>query len=459
MAYSSSRPLRVFLCHAAQDKLAVRVLYNRLKNEPWIDPWLDEEKLLPGQDFDLEIYKAIRDADIIIVCLSNESVRKEGYVQKEFKRALNLSEEKPEGSIYIIPLRLDECEPPIRFQQYHWLDYFKENSHEKLLKSLRARSDQLKLSELNDIDVTKSPFDSLLAFPDKLSQTFPSLVPTRKITPSFYGVDLDLYRFVEIPQTSHSSYSFWIGKYPVTNSQYERFLKAIDYASETYWREFPKFDEYSNQIGRWRTEGWEWLEEMIIDPSDGPVMPRFWDDTSLGVIKPINPVVGITWYEANAYCKWLSNNWNELAENRANPRLRPRLFRLPLESEWQSAGGGGLPLRRYPWDELESVTKDEKEIISRANVLESNIKHTTPVNTYVNGASPHGVMDMAGNVWEWQANNKSIQENLLRICGGSWTYAKHNAWVYPNSDYGDSSPIMRRADLGFRVVAVTSGQP
>src|SRR5260221_9891858 len=108
---SESRPLRVFLCHASQDKLKVRVLYHLLKSEGWIAPWLDEEDLLPGQDFDLEIYRAIRDADAIIICLSTVSVTKEGYVNKEVRRALDIAEEKPEGTIYVIPLRLDDCSP------------------------------------------------------------------------------------------------------------------------------------------------------------------------------------------------------------------------------------------------------------------------------------------------------------------------------------------------------------
>ena len=72
------RALSVFLCHASQDKPAVRELYKRLSAEKWIAPWLDEEDLLPGQDFDLEIIKAARNADAIIICLSKVSVAKEG---------------------------------------------------------------------------------------------------------------------------------------------------------------------------------------------------------------------------------------------------------------------------------------------------------------------------------------------------------------------------------------------
>ena len=77
---TETRKLRVFLCHASQDKPNVRELYQRLLVEEWIDPWLDEENLIPGQDWELEINRATRDADAIIVCLSKISVQKEGYV-------------------------------------------------------------------------------------------------------------------------------------------------------------------------------------------------------------------------------------------------------------------------------------------------------------------------------------------------------------------------------------------
>ena len=140
---TTPRRLQVFLCHASQDKPNVRELNKRLLTEPWIDPWLDEEKLLPGQDWDLEIEKAIRTADIIIVCLSKESVSKEGYVQREFRRAIRYAEEKPEGTTYIIPLRLDDCDTPIKFQQWQWLDYSAQDAWEKLLLVLRMRAEKL----------------------------------------------------------------------------------------------------------------------------------------------------------------------------------------------------------------------------------------------------------------------------------------------------------------------------
>jgi hypothetical protein len=98
---TSTRKLKVFLCHASEDKPKVRELYKKLATETWIQPWLDEEDLLPGQDFDLAIYKAARDADIII-CLSTISIKKEGYVNKEIRRALDVADEKLEDTIDLL---------------------------------------------------------------------------------------------------------------------------------------------------------------------------------------------------------------------------------------------------------------------------------------------------------------------------------------------------------------------
>src|SRR6266498_5179017 len=153
MPESTFRPLRVFLCHASEDKPSVRKLYNLLAAENWIEPWIDEENLLPGQDFDLEILKATREADAIIICLSKISVTKVGYVNKEIRRALDIAQEKAEGAIYVIPLRLDDCAPSFeRLKQLHWLDYFKSNAHEKLLKSLHARAIALNIEKQDITD-------------------------------------------------------------------------------------------------------------------------------------------------------------------------------------------------------------------------------------------------------------------------------------------------------------------
>lgn len=146
---TENRKLCVFLCHASQDKPIVREMYQRLLAESWIDPWLDEEKLLPGQDWDLEIEKAVEVSDAIIVFLSDNSVTKEGYIQRELRMALRVAEEKPEGAIFIIPVRLNECIVPRRLRDWQFVDYYPpskvEKSYARILESLILRGGNIGL--------------------------------------------------------------------------------------------------------------------------------------------------------------------------------------------------------------------------------------------------------------------------------------------------------------------------
>lgn len=144
---STDRKLRVFICHASQDKPVVRDLYKRFSAETWIQPWLDEEELLPGQDWNLEIEKAVESSDAVIVCVSSISVAKEGYVQKELRQVLQIAQNKLEGAIFIIPVRLDECELPRQIKDRQGVDFFPEDRRDsafrKLQASLKIRKDAL----------------------------------------------------------------------------------------------------------------------------------------------------------------------------------------------------------------------------------------------------------------------------------------------------------------------------
>jgi outer membrane protein assembly factor BamD (BamD/ComL family) len=139
MADEAKRPLKVFLCHASGDKLPVREMYKRLVAEG-VDAWLDQEKLMPGQDWQLEIPGAVREADVVVVFLSHKSITKEGYIQKEIRFALDSADEKPEGSIFLIPARLEDCEVPPRLSRWQWVDLFEEHGFARLLGSLKLRA-------------------------------------------------------------------------------------------------------------------------------------------------------------------------------------------------------------------------------------------------------------------------------------------------------------------------------
>lgn len=141
---------QIFLAHASEDKAEVIELYNRLKARGY-KPWLDQEDLIPGTKWKEEIPKAIKNSDICIACLSSTSVNKKGYVQREFRLALNQYAERPYDNIYLIPLRLDECTIPdlrqedygIAFRDFQWFDYWKPDGFEKLLKALDYQFENL----------------------------------------------------------------------------------------------------------------------------------------------------------------------------------------------------------------------------------------------------------------------------------------------------------------------------
>lgn len=144
----------IFISYAREDLGKVRPVCDRLKSMSY-DVWLDIEKLLPGQDWKLEVEKAIEKADLFLACLSNNSVSKSGYVQKELKRGLEIYDEQPEGKIYLIPIRLDDCEVPRRFKGLQWCNLFEENGLENLLKAIEHAIQQGQLQQSGAPQVVK----------------------------------------------------------------------------------------------------------------------------------------------------------------------------------------------------------------------------------------------------------------------------------------------------------------
>ena len=135
---------RIFLGHASEDKPRVRKLYHQLRKEGF-SPWLDVEDLIPGQNWQVEIPNAIKNAAIFLACLSMTSVAKRGYVQREFRYALTAYAELPPYSIYLIPVRLDDCEVPdlrlpeleISLRSLHWVNLFEPDGFERLAEAIR----------------------------------------------------------------------------------------------------------------------------------------------------------------------------------------------------------------------------------------------------------------------------------------------------------------------------------
>jgi AAA+ ATPase superfamily predicted ATPase len=135
-----NRPLKVFLSYSHADSVAVRSLYQRLVRDG-VDAWIDKEKLLPGQDWEYEIRRAVESADVVLVCLSKD-FNQRGFRQREIRIVLDAAQEKPEGEIFIIPVRLEESIPPDFLDRYHWVDIYKNDGYESLLHALRQRAEK-----------------------------------------------------------------------------------------------------------------------------------------------------------------------------------------------------------------------------------------------------------------------------------------------------------------------------
>jgi formylglycine-generating enzyme required for sulfatase activity len=185
--------------------------------------------------------------------------------------------------------------------------------------------------------------------------------------------------------------AFWIGRYPITNAQYQPFVEGGGYDRADYWS----------------VEGWAWRQGAAADlspidddelrknyegwlagrPAERRDRPFWWDDPKWSA--PTRPVVGITWYEALAYCRWLDGI---LRAGDRFPFPVGHVLQLPSEAEWEKAARGAQGLR-WPW----ANTWQE----GAANTKEANLGQTSPVGMFPAGVSPYGVHDLSGNVWEW----------------------------------------------------------
>jgi len=337
-----SRPLKVFLCHSFDDKPAIRELYKKLI-EQGIDVWLDEEKLLPGQDWQFEIPGALQDSDAVIVCLSSSSITKEGYVQKEIKFAIDKADEKPEGTIFIIPVRLQECKIPKRLEQWQWVDIFDSAGYDRLLNSLTVRAKSL-------VGVNPPTKNS-----SSISLNLQTWANIKFVLVSAGGFimggknDNPLASETEKPQHRvELPYDYYIGRYPITNAQYNQFVLATQFQNLDDWQK-----------------------------------------------RPDHPAANITWYSARGFCQWLNQTIGKKLPEHWH-------FRLPTEAEWEKAARGEHG-NEWPWGNEWDP--------NLCNSQESGEDRTTRVGYSPHGDSPYGAADMAGNVWEWTLSLWGTEES------------------------------------------------
>ncbi len=212
---------------------------------------------------------------------------------------------------------------------------------------------------------------------------------------------------------------FFLDRFAVSNRQFRRFVHSGGYDSLEIWPQeiWPSVSRFTDRTKR---------------PG-----PRDWEDGNFPPGKADHPVVGICWYEAMAYARWVGKS-------------------LPTAAQWQKAGGwpeqlSGGNCNRYPWGDLFDP--------GRTNVWASGVGRTVPVDAHPNGATPNGIFQMTGNVWEWlddrlEAIPCSAGETFLpwkpmrRIIGGAYnTYFASEATCQFITGQGE---LDRLGNIGFR---------
>ena len=243
---------------------------------------------------------------------------------------------------------------------------------------------------------------------------------------------------------------YLISRYPITNGQFDAFVEAGSYEEARYWSEAEASGVWSGGQVKGR-----WDDEARDSPHD------YGEPFNLSN----HPVVGVSWYEALAFCRWLEERlrvsdeglriWRGDRIETLSVRSEGLAVRLPSGAEWERAARG-TDGRRYPWGEEPDP--------NRASYDDTGIGTTSAVGCFPGGASPYGVEDLSGNVWEWTRSHyrdypyepEDGRENLEagtdvpRVLRGGAFYLTVDG-VRCAGRYR-SFPDSRSGDGGFRVV-------
>lgn len=136
------RRLKVFLSYGSGDLQKVQRLYRKLRKLVWVETWFnkDSDDLTPGDQWDTVVGKEIQSSDAVVICLSSNSVRRIGFFQTEIGRALLVQEQQPEGTSFISPIKLNECDVPNRLSKWHCAELFRRRGFRDLVAALERRA-------------------------------------------------------------------------------------------------------------------------------------------------------------------------------------------------------------------------------------------------------------------------------------------------------------------------------
>lgn len=392
----------VFISYSRRDSVYMRQLTEQLLSRGF-NVWMDES-VDYGEDWWRAISRAIREASAVVVIMTPES-DKSRWVQREITLADELG--KP-----TFPLLLEGDV----LSSEHWTIFVR-------TQYIDVRDGTIPLDDFFTGLGNHAPRrtgrgarvtdKSTSGLPD-VSETLPAPFAWCEI-PNGFVILTDARSYGGTTGGKYSVDAFYMARYPVTNAQYQKFVDAKNGYSETQWWDF------SPEAQIWR------------EKHPNPMNTGFAGDDL--------PRTNVTWYEAMAFCRWLTAQVNAKSEGALQ-------ITLPTEQQWQRAAVGDLYIA-YPWG-----TNFDRRM---CNADESGIGKPTPVTRYLNGASPYDVVDMIGNVWEWcltdwETGSANVQsDNPRSVRGSSWfdTGKAIRATTRDGFNAAHASNF-----LGFRVVCV-----
>ncbi len=379
----------IFISYRREDSIAYAGrLYDHLAaqfGEERIFMDIDTMKL--GRSFVKQLEDAVSACDVLIAVIGENWLTvsdEEGhrridnprdFVRIEIKTAL-------ERDIPVIPLFVGGAMIPKATSLPDDLENFAER-HGMEINDTRFRADATRLIEQITEYVTGTatkgqPISAPKGKPRSKPKGKSASTPKSKITATPKGKPAIPEGMVLIPKGPFLygerkkkisiNHDYYMDMYPMTNKAYKKFIGAGGYKTQKYWSD----------------EGWTWKENDHVN------RPEFWTDSIWN--QADHPVVGVSYYEAEAYASWAGK-------------------RLPTEQEWEKAARG-TDGRKYPWGNAFDTTK--------CNSGGGCFDATTPVTTYPKGISPSGCFDMAGNVWEWCASWYDADKDTRVLRGGSW---------------------------------------
>ncbi len=401
---------RIFISYAREDIKEARSLYQRLKDAGY-SPWMDKIDLLAGRKWQTAIERAIRDADFFILCLSPNSVRKRGFLQREIRAALDLWKDKLEDDIYLIPVMLeyvDHSEVPNDVREFQWVELYEEEGWDQLIRALEHGVEKQRITNRQVVEKEERKTDVVSR--DKLPTLIPSSPPPPQSVPPLLTYDFNTVTLdaggkeigrrqgqaryfiedlgdVKLEMVFVPGRTFSMGP---SNADAAGVKKEIErsWSSASDWvkTEIPQHEVTVPPffIGRFQVTQAQWravARSPIINVYRGLGPSHFSGDDNL-------PVEQVSWDDAQEYCARLAKKTG-------------KAYRLPSEAEWEYSCRAGT---MTPFAFGETITP---EIVNYdgnypyANASKGTHRgKTTPVGS-LGVANAWRLFDMHGNVWEW----------------------------------------------------------